>query len=343
MSKRRLTGENSSTLSTGIRLIRTLRGSGGEVQRIAWSPDGGKLAVPTSKGIIHVWETATWRLVTTFEGHTDGVSEVAWSPDGRCLAAASRDATVRIWEPWAPSRTLAKRDPHTWPFSGHSGPVTCLTWSPNGMKLVSGGNDGKVLVWDVQSGEPVDALRTRKSHTIWPFITALALSIDGRTLATASYYGNIQLAELDQVDHWKEKKLFPARMLVRDLAWSPDSSVLAICGGHKSFQNPFQVALFAEPWDRPIRILYEGSKENETEGCAFSRDGLFFAAKVEEEVVVLWRCDRWEVVGRFAEASKGGHERRLAFHPTRPLLATANSQAGEIRIWELNTANLLRS
>lgn len=334
MSTRSSVAGKPSTPPPGLALIQTLR-TQGHAQRMAWSPDGERLAVPTSEGRIDVWETANWRLLTSFEGHTKEVCEVSWSPDGRSLASASLDTTLRLWVPWVPSHLLTKNDPRTWPY-GLSAPITAVVWSPDGNTLVSGDADGKVLLWNLASGEPVDAPRTSRSHQFWPRITSLAWSTDGRTLASASYHGDVQLNE---TEHWKTEKQFRAGFLVRDLAWSPDGTLLAICGGQRHTGQPGRVALFAEPWERPIRVL--GQPGNEAEGCAFSRDGRFFAANVEEAVVLLWRCDRWEIVAALDEPSEGGHSRRVAFHPTRPLLATASSQAGEVRIWQLDAATLL--
>ena len=40
---------------------------GSDVRAIAWSPDGAQLAVAGSKGMIALWDAATWRVVDEFE------------------------------------------------------------------------------------------------------------------------------------------------------------------------------------------------------------------------------------------------------------------------------------
>jgi eukaryotic-like serine/threonine-protein kinase len=69
-----------------------------QAHRLAFSPDGRRLATGSLDGVVRIWDTATWQDVLTLRGHTASVSDVAFSPDGRRLATTSRDGTVRVWE-----------------------------------------------------------------------------------------------------------------------------------------------------------------------------------------------------------------------------------------------------
>src|SRR5262249_19653201 len=68
------------------------------VARLAYSPDGKRLAAGTDQGTIHLWELATGKIVSRVEGHRGGVSCLAFSPDGRRLASGGGDTTILTWD-----------------------------------------------------------------------------------------------------------------------------------------------------------------------------------------------------------------------------------------------------
>ena len=62
----------------------------GYVGRVAFSPDGRRLATANgSGGIVQLWDAHTGQPAGTLAGHTDSVIETAFSPDGRQLAASA--------------------------------------------------------------------------------------------------------------------------------------------------------------------------------------------------------------------------------------------------------------
>src|SRR6516165_4139092 len=71
--------------------LRHLRGLPGDVDSLAFSPDGKTLACGNSNGVISFWDVATTKQVRRTPGHLDRLNAVAISPDGRTLATASSD------------------------------------------------------------------------------------------------------------------------------------------------------------------------------------------------------------------------------------------------------------
>ena len=154
------------------------------VTGVAWSPDGKLLATsagddtrPTKSGEVKVWEAATGEVQQSFEVHTKGATGVAFSMDGKHLASSGTDEHVNIYD-------LVAKKPLGF-YAGHSRPTNAVLFHPDEETAisVSGGRavgKNELKVWEFASG---DEVATAEAHA--GRIAAVALSKDGRTLATA--------------------------------------------------------------------------------------------------------------------------------------------------------------
>jgi RNA polymerase sigma factor (sigma-70 family) len=67
-----------------------------DVTCLAFTADGGTLAIGGADGTLRLWERCSGKERSRFAGHQEFVASVAFSPDGRYLAASSLDAPVYI-------------------------------------------------------------------------------------------------------------------------------------------------------------------------------------------------------------------------------------------------------
>ncbi len=122
-----------------------LKGKMGDVNCVAFSPDGRTLA--SGEGwadyAIRLWDIDMNKLNHALKGHTGDVYSVDFSPDGTILASGSADNTIRLWD------VATRKHLHT--LTGHTGDVNSIVFSADGNLLISGSDDGTVLLWDLTS------------------------------------------------------------------------------------------------------------------------------------------------------------------------------------------------
>ncbi len=169
------------------------------VSLTTFSPDGSTLAavcIPADpprplddqaalEWTICLWDTATGRPLRQLRGHKGyHVEALAFSADGKTLASygaeeqergvAGHAQGIRLWEVATGQLIGRLRLPAE--LSIHA--LTCL---PDGRTVVAGGSDGCIHVWDLFTRRE---LSHHGGHA--GSITAIALSADGKTLATGS-------------------------------------------------------------------------------------------------------------------------------------------------------------
>jgi WD40 repeat protein len=129
----RLGGERAPVLKLLVRV-------GGYSNRVAFSPDGLRLATAGERNNVKIWDAKTGDVLQTLPGHTGEVYAVAFSPDGRWLATAGEDTTIRIWDSKSWTLRLTLR--------GHTSFVMSLAFRPDSERLASGSRDHTMKVWD---------------------------------------------------------------------------------------------------------------------------------------------------------------------------------------------------
>lgn len=195
--------------------VAVMRGQGGIVTAVGFSPAGRAVAGGATDGSVRVGGFSAGRL--TWDESPIGVHEGAvwattFSADGRLLATTSADGTVRIW-------AVAGRAPVT-TLTGHDGATYAAAFSADGSLLATGGRDRVVRIWDCSSWTVRAELRGHEATVFSASFTA-----DGRTLATASVDRTVRL--WDVTSETEIGRLTGHEGRVFAVAFAPDGASLA--------------------------------------------------------------------------------------------------------------------
>lgn len=166
------------------------------------------IATVTSKQVVRLWDTAS-RMSHTPQGHNGAVSTLQTSLDCHIVASASTEESLLLWHMDLGSCNILVGKIH------NSG---VLAVSSDGY-LVAGAVDSKVHLWSTTTG--TYANRALVGHTA--YIDALAFSLNGKLLATASRDSTIRLWD---VDEGSARLLGYDSSYVKSIAFSPDGKLI---------------------------------------------------------------------------------------------------------------------
>ena len=200
-------------------LLQTLSGHPQQVQRVAWSPDGTRLA--SGSFSVKVWQVSDSSLLADLSGSGQWVTNLHFSPDGMSLAGSDMDGKVYVWQiserkkineipvssigsssliEFAPDGNLlaVAEKARVWfyhlnekqPFQQLpvlAADVAALRISPNSQWLVCALADGTIQVWQVPQGVLLETIQSGMST-----VSNLDFSKDGKTLLAAFRDGTIR-------------------------------------------------------------------------------------------------------------------------------------------------------
>lgn len=209
---------------------------GGDIPRLAFSPDARLLAISQGNQPISLWELCleegaySAQLRFSLGEHAgQRIIPIAIRPDGKVLASGDQER-IQLWD--------LKRGIWLQTLQGHTERVQSLAYSPSGELLASGGTDGTVRLWRAVSGEPVAVLDGHRVRVL-----DLVFSQDGRMLATADLKnirlwniaesGRQQAAGLSKSSRQSEEQPVNLHLVLTEhthfitaLAFSPDGCTL---------------------------------------------------------------------------------------------------------------------
>ena len=210
-----------------------LEGHTAKVMGLAVSPDRTLVASASWDARVGLWPVNGGDPVF-LEGHTAGVNKVAFSRDGNWLYSASVDGSLKLWD------LVAQSEKRIIDRNGFGINVMVLGGRPDRKAgwVAYGSQDGVTRIVDLASDERLHDFSLERRP-----ILAMALSPDGRLLATGDGHGFITVFD---TENWSIEKDFKAALKgpIWALAFSNDGTILH-AGGIENIVYSWPVAELA--------------------------------------------------------------------------------------------------
>ena len=346
---------------------------------LAFSPDGGALATGGTDGIIRIWAIPEGELADSLVGHdgvtwsTDGVYSLDYHPDGRTLLSGGSDRTVRLWD-LISGEQIAQfggdryGSIHAVSFTGDgrrfmaAGLGSVRVWDSETHQLL--GESGEYDGWGgaclcaedrlvaFPSGAEVirvhDTDQLTTAHVFdWPSsqprhtdrITALALSADGRLLASGALDRTVRIWD---VRSETQIGLLPHATAVTAVGFSADGSMLAAgAAPYVGAQHAYGLSLHLWDLSNDTLIRSYAGQDAYVSSVLFSSDGRFLLCgggmliRGSDYTDADPNVGLWEVETGRALTLLGAQSDAAALHPSGRLLATGNGGGG-VLLWNMD-------
>ncbi len=182
--------------------VRTFAGHVGNVNDVAFSPDGTQLLTGSSDGSARLWDIATGTRIRVYFQHGGAIRSVAFSPDGTKFVTGSLDKTARLWD---------KNSGQVLHVFQHAHPVMAVAYSFDGLQIATGSANAAdpvgpdAFTWNAASGEMNHVFGASN-------VASVAFSHDGTKLITgqgfdynvpsvAHVWSTVSASMLQTVDH----------------------------------------------------------------------------------------------------------------------------------------------
>ncbi|OAI46947.1 hypothetical protein AYO44_01860 [Planctomycetaceae bacterium SCGC AG-212-F19] len=298
----------------------------------AFTPESDKIAALVAEANTFVFDVATGKVVHEIKHYWP--TRIALAPDGKTVVTVKGPA-VRLWDAGTGKERALE-------FDAHQGSVSSVAVSPDGKLIATGGED--IRLWE-PTGKLVRRLAAQG--------TSIAFAPEGKTLASVG--GNQKTVHLWDVATGKELKKFDGVRLMRAVAFSPDSKLLAtgdeqgvvrvydLGTGQQLHENDMQsgaesLALAFSPDSKTLACAGAWNEGGVPKGITLNLQKRVTITGKEGFLVLLWDATTGKEIRRFAGLKD--NVKAIAFSPDGAKLA-GSSRDGKICLWDAATGKEL--
>jgi WD40 repeat protein/serine/threonine protein kinase len=276
---------------------------------------GKRVAVAAGQTHFYFFDVASGDSLGTLKHEAAHDRALAFAPTGEELAYGSADGRVRI------GKSLVDHQDDALPGPAPASEAWCVAFAPDGNTLAASydhenaAEPQTVLLWD----RTTKKARTLAGHKAT--VMALAISPDGKTLASASHDHTVRLWDMARgvCRHTLHGHTGP----VRGVAFSPDGLRVASTGSDLSIQ-------IHSVEDGTLQLGWRAHAE-QIRSLAFSPDGMWLSSTSNDRTIKLWNPNDRTLARTIPDAAQ---VQCVAWSPDGSLLASGNEE-NVVEIWNV--------